>query len=124
MRTAFTYGLHSVSLRAQTGIISSATFTEIITHCNFSDVGPFVTCESCITPPHTSGMHTCCVHVHMHTAMRGRALVPGADCSSAISQASKEMGNINLYDIYVEMCLGQEEDGEHFGNGGLSAARK
>jgi serine carboxypeptidase-like clade 2 len=90
----------AVTFWAQTGIISNATFTDIITHCNFSDVGPFV------------------------TSMRGRALLPGADCSSAISQASKEMGNINLYDIYVEMCLGQEEDGEHFGNGGLSAARK
>ena len=56
--------------------------------------------------------------------MRGGALLPGADCNSALSQASQEMGNINLYDIYVKACLGQEEDGVHFGNGGLSAARK
>ena len=56
--------------------------------------------------------------------MRDGAWWPGTDCNSAISQASQEMGNINLYDIYVEACLGQEEDGIHFGNGGLSAARK
>lgn len=44
---------------------------------------------------------------------------------SAVTQADNEMGNINLYDIYVETCLGQEEvDGQHFGNGGLSLSRK
>lgn len=31
--------------RAQTGIISNATFNNILKHCNFSDVGPFVTSE-------------------------------------------------------------------------------
>ena len=61
------------------------------------------------------------ITICIHTAMRGGALL---DCSSALSQASQEMGNINLYDIYVKACLGQEEDGVHFGNGGLSAARK
>lgn len=47
-----------------------------------------------------------------------------SDCMSAVIQAHNEMGNINLYDIYVETCLDEEVDGQHFGNGGLSLSRK
>lgn len=43
---------------------------------------------------------------------------------SAVVHAHEEMGNINLYDIYVDMCRGRENDGQHFGTGGLSTSRK
>lgn len=43
---------------------------------------------------------------------------------SAVVQADQEMGNINLYDIYVETCRDHEDDGQHFGNGGLPTSRK
>ena len=46
------------------------------------------------------------------------------DCSAAVSQADQEMGPINLYDIYEEACLGLGRDSRHFGNGGLSIARR
>ena len=52
--------------------------------------------------------------------------MPGDRCSSAVNQADEEMGDINLYDIYVETCLGgsSSQDGRHFGNGGISLSRK
>ena len=37
--------LSTTSHRAQTGIISNSSFTEILRYCNFSDVGPFVMSE-------------------------------------------------------------------------------
>ena len=46
------------------------------------------------------------------------------DCGSAVDQADSEMGDINLYDIYSETCLGQVQSQTHFGLPGLSLARK
>jgi serine carboxypeptidase-like clade 2 len=84
---------------AETGIISNSTFREILRSCNFSDVGPFVT-------------------------TLGKAAEPGDDCSAAVNQADEEMGDINLYDIYVEACIGTSQDRRHFGNGGVSLLRR
>lgn len=91
----------AVTFWAQTGIISNATYNDIIMHCNFSDVGPFT-----------------------QNILYGVSSLPGDDCSSAMSQASREMGIINLYDIYEEACLGLPPDIQHFGNSGISLARK
>ncbi|CAI8034736.1 Serine carboxypeptidase 24 [Geodia barretti] len=84
---------------AQTGIISNSTFSAILRTCNFSDVGPFVT-------------------------TLGKVAEPGDDCSAAVNQADEEMGDINLYDIYVEACIGTSRDRRHFGNGGVSLFRR
>lgn len=54
----------------------------------------------------------------------GGGLLKKDDCSSAIAQASQEMGPINLYDIYVDVCLGSQQDDHHFDNGGISLARR
>ena len=105
------------SLRAQTGIISNATFNDILMNCNFSDVGPFVESELTRWQVDYCGRH-------ILSGLKGDATLPGVDCSSAVSRANQEMGNINLYDIYSEACLGSVEDGHHFGHGSLSFARK
>lgn len=106
--------------RAQAGIISNATFNDILKYCNFSDVGPFVTSEFIYL-----SQQLCLEKVYGTIVGRRPQLPEASDCMSAVTQADNEMGNINLYDIYVETCLGQEEaDGQHFGNGGLSLSRK
>ena len=50
--------------------------------------------------------------------------LPTADCGSAVAQADEEMGEINLYDIYVEQCERQAEGEHHFGSGALSVGRR
>jgi len=56
-------------------LISDETFTGIVNNCNFSDVGPLT---------------------------RER---DDQTCNEMLSEASQEMGNINIYDIYVDVCL-------------------
>ena len=86
--------------------------------CNFSTVGPFITSEL------TGRVAVLQAFLHFPTGLEGGTKVLGDSCSSAVATADEEMGPINLYDIYVEACLGQGRDGRHFGNGGLSLTRR
>ena len=110
--------------RAQTGIISNSTFSAILRTCNFSDVGPFVTSKQNCSA--RSACYVGCLHNYYTISMAalGKVAEPGDDCSAAVNQADEEMGDINLYDIYVEACIGTSRDRRHFGNGGVSLFRR
>ena len=66
----------------QHGMVSSATYSGIVASCNFSDVGPLKSHES-------------------QVKIGGG----GSDaCDSFCDKAFKEMGAVNIYDIYEDVC--------------------
>eukprot|EP01137_Pigoraptor_chileana_P015432 Opistho-2@71350 len=62
---------------------SQPTFDAIAAKCDFSQIGP------------------------LKKAAAWRRSVPADECSTAVDTSSKEMGSIDIYDIYTDVCLSQ-----------------
>jgi len=64
-------------------LISDETYYGIVNSCNFTDIGP------------------------LYQQKRGYQLNQD-DCDGYLNTATDEMGNINIYDIYVDVCLSKQ----------------
>lgn len=76
----------------ETGIISNKTFNILLNNCNFSTEGPVYLMMKKLG-------------INLFSKPRNQS-----ECDQAMAEAESEMGNINQYSIYVDVCT-------KFGNG-------
>jgi len=69
-------------------LISDESYTGAMTTCNYTDIGPLATKRA------------------------DASAVDPAQCNTWLNQASNEMGNIDIYDIYVDVCLSSQRGQE------------
>jgi len=70
-------------------LISDETYQGIISNCNFSNIGPLTYFEE--------------DEIQVFSARKERKLDP-ATCNDFLDTANTEMGDIDIYDMYVDVC--------------------
>ena len=65
------------------------SYNGVLANCNMSNIGPLA----------------------MDMSKEAAAAAGGDDCVAYQVQAQQQMGSINIYDIYVDVCVGDDEVG-------------